>query len=78
MVVIGGAEFEDVDGFGGGGDAEEGGGGVEGHAVDARGHGAAAELVEFAGGGDGEDADDGAFVGGGGEEGAFVVEGDTG
>ncbi len=28
------AEFEDVDCFGGGGDAEEGGGGVEGHAVD--------------------------------------------
>jgi len=35
-------------------------------------------LVEFAGGGDGEDADDGAFVGGGGEERAGVVEGDAG
>lgn len=59
-------------------DAEQGAGGVEGHAVDARGHAAAPELVELFGGGNAEDADDGAFVGGGGEEGAGVVEGDTG
>ena len=72
------AEFENMDCFGGGGDAEEGGGCVEGHAVYARGHGAAAELVEFLGGGDAEDADDGAFVGRGGEEGACVVEGNAG
>lgn len=66
-----------MDGFCGGGDAEEGRGGVEGHAVDGGGEGTAAELVEFVGFGDGEDADDGAFVGGGREEGAGVVEGDV-
>lgn len=37
-----------MDCVGGGGDAEERGGCVEGHAVDAGGHGAAAELVELA------------------------------
>lgn len=71
-------KFEDVDSVGGGGNAEEGGGGVERHAVDSAGHRAAPELVEFARRGDREDADDGAFVGGGGEEGAGVVEGDAG
>lgn len=59
-------------------DAKESAGSVEGHAVDPRGHAAAPELVELLGRGDGEDADDGAFVGGGGEEGAGVVEGDAG
>lgn len=59
-------------------DAEEGACGVESHAADPRGHAAAAELVELFGGGDGEDADDGSFVGGGGEEGAGVVESDAG
>jgi len=72
------AELEDVDGFCSGGDAEEGGGGVERHAIDGGGKGASAELVEFVGFWDGEDADDSAFVGGGGEEGAGVVEGDVG
>ena len=67
-----------MDGVGGGGDAEEGGGRIEGHAEDAGGHGAPPELVEFAGGGEGEDADDGALVGGGGEEGAGVVDRDAG
>lgn len=54
-----------MDGVGGRGDAEEGGGGVEGHAVDAGGHGATAELVKFLDGGDGKDTDNGTFVGGG-------------
>lgn len=61
-----------------GGNAEEGGGGVERHAVDAGRQGSTAELVKFAGRRDGEDTDDGAFVGCGGEEGAGVVDGDTG
>ena len=61
-----------------GGDAEEGGGSVEGHAEDTGGHGAPPELVEFAGRGDGEDADDGAFIGGGGEEGAGIVDSNAG
>lgn len=43
----GGDEFENMDSVGGGGDTEEGGGGVEGHTVDTGGHGAAAKLVEF-------------------------------
>lgn len=73
-----GCEFEDVDGVACGADAEEGACGVEGHAVDAGRHAAAAELVEFFGGGDGEDTDYGSFVGGGGEESAGVVEGDAG
>lgn len=63
---------------GGGGDAEKRRGGVERHAVDAGGHGAAAELIEFAGRGDREDADDGSFVGGGSEEGASIIDGDAG
>lgn len=67
-----------MDGVACGADAEEGACGVEGHAVDTGGHAAAAELVEFFGGGDGEDADYGSFVGSGGEEGAGVVEGDAG
>ena len=72
------AELEDVDRVGGGGDAEETGAGVERHAEDARRHGASPELVEFPSGRDREDADDGAFVGGCGEEGAGVVDGDAG
>lgn len=63
-----------MDGLGGGGDAEERGGGVEGHAEDAGGDGAAPELVEFVGFWDGEDADYGALFGSGGEEGPRVVD----
>ena len=62
----------------GGGDAEEGGGEVEGHAVDCGGVGAAAELVQLVAAGDGEDADDCPRLGGGGEARAVVVEGDAG
>lgn len=54
-------EFEDVHGLRGGGDAQQGRGRVEGHAVDPGGHAAAAELVEFLAVWDGEDADHGAF-----------------
>ena len=67
-----------MDGVGGGGNAEQGGGGVEGHAIYTAWHGAAPELVQLARVRDGEDADDGAFVGGGREEGAGVVDGDAG
>lgn len=67
-----------MDGVARAADAEEGARGVEGHAVDARGHAAAAELVELLGRRDGEDTDDGALVGGRGKEGAGVVEGDAG
>lgn len=73
-----GCKFEDMDGVACGADAEEGACGVEGHAVDAGGHAAAAELEEFLSRGDGEDADYGSFVGSGGEEGASVVKGDAG
>ena len=72
------AKLEDMNCVGGGGDAEEGGGSVEGHAVDARGHTAAAELIELLGRGDGEDADDSAFIRGGGEQGAGAIKGDAG
>lgn len=72
------AELEDVNRVCSGGNAEEGGGGVERHAVDAGRQGSTAELVKFAGRRDREDTDDGAFVGCGGEEGAGVVDGDTG
>lgn len=71
-------EFEDVDRIACAADAKKGAGGVEGHAVDPRWHAAATELVEFFCGGYGEDANDGTFVGGGGEEGACVVEADAG
>ncbi|KFY36129.1 hypothetical protein V495_07949, partial [Pseudogymnoascus sp. VKM F-4514 (FW-929)] len=71
-------EAEDVDCVCGGGDAEEGGGEVEGHAVDCRRVRAAAELVQLVAAGHGEDADDGAGLGGGGEAGAVVVEGYAG
>lgn len=67
-----------MDGVAGAADAEEGTRGVEGHAVYAAWHTAAAELVELFGAGHGEDADDGAFVRGRSEEGAGIVEGDTG
>lgn len=70
-------ELEDVNRICGGGNAEEGGGGVERHAVDAGRYRATAELVEFACRRDGEDADYGSFVGCSGEEGASVVDGNT-
>lgn len=72
------AELENVNGFCSRGDTEEGGGGVEGHAVYGGRKGASAELIKFVGFWDGEDADDGAFIGGGGEESAGIVEGDVG
>lgn len=61
----------------GGGHAEEGRGSIERHAIDARGHGAAAELIKLACGRNGEDSDDGSFVGGCCEKGAGVIHGDT-
>ncbi|KFY98726.1 hypothetical protein V498_01285 [Pseudogymnoascus sp. VKM F-4517 (FW-2822)] len=74
----GGGEAEDVDCVCGGGDAEEGGGEVERHAVDGGGVGAAPELVQLVAARDGEDADDGPCLGGGGEARAVVVERDAG
>lgn len=43
------AEFEYVDCFCSGRDAEQGGGRIEGHAVDVSGHTAASELIELVG-----------------------------
>lgn len=70
------AKLEDMYCIGCRGDAEKRRGGVERHAEYPGGHASAPELVEFLGGRDGEYADYGAFVGGRGEEGAGVVEGD--
>lgn len=67
-----------MDGFGSGGDTEERRRGVEGHAVDTRWGGAAAEMIELVYVWDGEDADDSALVRGSGEERARVVEGNAG
>ena len=70
-------ELEDVNRICGGGNTEEGGGGVERHTVDAGRYRATAELVEFACRRDGEDANYGSFVGCSGEEGASVVDVNT-
>lgn len=59
-------------------DAEEGAGRVEGHAVDAGRDAAAAELIQLLRGWNGEDTDDGTFVGGGREESPGIVKADAG
>ena len=61
-----------------GGDAQQGGDEVKVHGIDARWVGPSSELIELLGVRNGEDADNGAFVGGGREEGAVGVEGHGG
>ena len=73
-IVRRGSEAEDVDGVRGGGDAEEGGAEVEGHAVYSGGIGASPELVELLTPRDREDADDGAGFAGGGQQSTVVVQ----
>ena len=72
-----GCQLEDVDGVAGGGDAEEGGCSVEGHAVDVGWHRASTELEQLLGRGETEYPDDGAFVGSCGQESTGRVQCDT-
>lgn len=63
-----------MDSVGRRGDAQQRGAEVERHAVDGRGIGAAAELVQLLAAGHRKDADDGARLAGRGEQRAVVVE----
>lgn len=67
-----------MNGIGCRGDAEEGAGHVERHAVDGARIGAAAKLIELLALGHGENSDDGARLACRGQQGAVVVEGDAG
>ena len=71
------SQLEDVHCVGSGGHAQEGRSSIERHAINTRGHGAAAELVELARGRNGKDSDDGSFVGGCCEKVAGVIHSDA-
>lgn len=67
-------ETEDVDGVGGGGDAEQSGTEVEGHAIDCGRVCPSAELVELLAARHRENTDDGAGDAGGGQERAVAIK----